>query len=97
MQDADKKDLQCDPTILDVFDNEEQAKLAYNRLELYRNNNPFPHIVLDNFIQLSIANVISIEYPKVGDNSNFKYHNSDSALISLGDFFLPMFSCKNKQ
>jgi len=47
MQDGDKKDLQCDPTILDLFDNEKQAKLAYTGLELYRNNDPFQHILWD--------------------------------------------------
>ena len=55
MQDIDKKDFHCDPKILEIFDNEKYAKLAYDSHELYRDNEPFPHIVLDDFLPLSIA------------------------------------------
>ena len=72
MQDIDRKDFQCDPKILEIFNNEKYAKLAYDSHETYKNNEPFPHIVLDDFLPLSFAKIISNECPKVSDNtSNF--------------------------
>ena len=79
MQDTDKKGIQCDPKILEIFNNEKYAKLAYDSHEIYKNNEPFPHIVLDDFLPLSFAKIISNEYPKVSDNtSNFKFHNHNN-------------------
>ena len=80
MQELDDKKYQFNPKILDIFNNEKYAKLAYDNSQLYKKNKPFPHIVFDDFLPQSIAKLISNEYPRVDEenNSNFKYHNHDN-------------------
>jgi|694.fasta_scaffold17958_2 Rps23 Pro-64 3,4-dihydroxylase Tpa1-like proline 4-hydroxylase len=64
-----------DISLLNIFNNEEYAELAYNSSELYKKNIPFPHIVFDDFLPHAAAEIISNEYPEINkQNSSFKNH-----------------------
>jgi len=64
-----------DLSILNTFDNEEYATLAFNNSTLYRENTPFPHIVFDNFLPEVTAKILSDQYPQPNDlNTPFKHH-----------------------
>jgi Rps23 Pro-64 3,4-dihydroxylase Tpa1-like proline 4-hydroxylase len=66
-------------SLLRVFDDEIYAKLAYENHHVYCKNEPYPHIVFDNFLPRPLAELISREFPKVKNrNSSFKYHNHDN-------------------
>ena len=45
--------------ILEVFDDKKYAKLAYDNNKIYTDNEPFPHIVLDEFLPQSIADTLA--------------------------------------
>jgi hypothetical protein len=69
-----------DLTILNIFDDDKYAALAYHNSLLYKSNKPFPHIVFDNFLPSTTAHTLSAEYPKVREQkSPFKYHNHQNA------------------
>ena len=79
-KEKEQNSLQCEPSILDIFNNEEYPKLAYDNRELYQANEPFPHIVFDNFLPKATAEILTNEYPKVTEqDTNFKYHNHEKA------------------
>ena len=68
-------------SILDIFDGEKFAKLAYDNSALYKENKPFPHIVFDNFLPQSVAEVLSNEYPEIKNkNSEFKSHENQNVI-----------------
>ena len=80
MKNEGEKQTQCDPKILDMFNNERYANLAYRSRRSYMESDPFPHIVLDDFLPLPIAQTISDEYPTVNNDisSNFRFHEHDN-------------------
>ncbi|MES2730979.1 MAG: 2OG-Fe(II) oxygenase [Bacteroidota bacterium] len=47
-----------------IFDDPTYASLALANSEKYQNADPFPHIVLDNFIDLALARALAAECPK---------------------------------
>jgi len=62
--------------ILEIFDDKKYAQLAYDNNKAYLENNPFPHIVFDNFLPQGIADTLANEYPnKEKKNTEFKFHN----------------------
>lgn len=65
--------------IIECFDNKNYAKLAFANRDVYQSNNPFPHIVLDNFLPLDIANTLAADYPSVdNDAKGWKYHKNEN-------------------
>jgi len=65
-----------DLSILNIFDDPYYSELAYENSYSYKENKPFPHIVIDNFMPLTTAQLISNEYPQVRNQSSaFKFHN----------------------
>ena len=63
-------------SILNIFDEQKYSKLAYENMQLYKENKPFPHIVFDNFLPEITAEIISNEYPQVKNlNTTFKFHD----------------------
>lgn len=63
-----------------MFDNKHYSNLAKSNMEKYRNADPYPHIVFDNFLPKNIANIISAEYPEIDKiNDSWKYHNHEYA------------------
>tara|TARA_A100001015_G_scaffold293685_1_gene370583 strand:- start:194 stop:1045 length:852 start_codon:yes stop_codon:yes gene_type:complete len=66
--------------ILEVFDDKKYAKLAYDNNKIYTDNEPFPHIVLDEFLPQSIADTLANEYPTIDNqNTEFKFHSHENA------------------
>jgi len=66
-------------SILNTFDDEKWAKLAYANNKRYRENRPFPHIVFDNFLPQITAEIISNEYPETSNlNSAYKFHENQN-------------------
>lgn len=75
-----KKNIIIDPApqILEVFTNKHFSQLAYDNRLIYQENDPFPHIVFDDFLPLNIANLISNDYPTlIEDSENYKFHNHE--------------------
>lgn len=71
-----KNSQSIEPSILSTFDAEEYSKLAYKNRETYNQNKPFPHIVFDNFLPRTTAEIISAEYPQVKNKTSaFKFHD----------------------
>ena len=50
-------------SILNIFDEQKYSKLAYENMQLYKENKPFPHIVFDSFLPGTTVEKISNEYP----------------------------------
>ena len=74
-----------------IFDNPEYAKLALKNSEIYQKADPFPHIVIDNFLEKSLACKLSETFPKYDDqkidwvegvhkNSIKKYQHDETKL-----------------
>lgn len=65
--------------ILECFDSKHYARLAFASKDIYSLNNPFPHIVFDNFLPTEIAHALAAEYPNVEEkNSSWKYHKNEN-------------------
>jgi hypothetical protein len=65
--------------ITECFDNKDYAKLAFENRDKYKSNKPFPHIVLDNFLPIDIANTLASDYPSVANNvKGWKYHKNEN-------------------
>ncbi|MFZ6743267.1 2OG-Fe(II) oxygenase [Undibacterium sp. JH2W] len=66
--------------ILDVFDDPHYAQLAFDNKDVFQKNDPFPHIVFDNFLPDSVAEQLANEYPKLDEQDiNFKFHHHQNA------------------
>ncbi len=79
IRDNDRNLDSIEPSILNTFDDEKLAKLAYENNSRYRENKPFPHISLDNFLPQNIAETISNEYPQISNlNSSYKFHDNEN-------------------
>ena len=65
--------------ILECFDSKHYARLAFENKETYSLNNPFPHIVFDNFLPTEIAHALAKDYPNVENKNNgWKYHKNEN-------------------
>lgn len=65
--------------IISCFDAPHYAKLAVDNREAYKNNDPYPHMVFDNFLPPDIATAIANEYPNLETmNSNWKFHDNQN-------------------
>lgn len=60
--------------ILELFDDPCYAQIAFDNRHLYQANEPFPHIVLDNFLPQDVAELLAREYPNL-NQKNLKHHN----------------------
>jgi hypothetical protein len=57
------------PQIVTLFDEPHFAKLALQLKDEFRNNDPYPHVVLDNFLPNDIAAALAASYPDPNDPS----------------------------
>lgn len=63
--------------IVTLFDDPHYARLAFGNHEMFHNNQPFPHIVFDDFLPNDIAELIAKEYPDPNDASvQWKTHSN---------------------
>jgi hypothetical protein len=66
--------------ILNVFDSATYSKLAVQNHNAYVTADPFPHIYIDNFLPLKIAETIAAEYARVDElDTSWKYHDHGHA------------------
>lgn len=64
--------------LFSIFDDPTYAQLAYNNREIYQTNEPFPHIVFDDFLPVGAADQLSCEYPSPDDSKkDFKFHSHE--------------------
>ena len=50
-----------------IFDKERLEKIALDNSKIFRDNQPFPHLIIDNFLSKKEAEIISDKFPKPGD------------------------------
>jgi hypothetical protein len=63
--------------LVTVFDDQHYAKLAVVNQKKFKDNDPFPHIVFDNFLPADVAELLAAEYPDPNDRSvNWKTHSN---------------------
>jgi len=69
------------PQLVTVFDEPHYARLALKFKDQFRSNDPYPHIVLDNFLPVDVAKVPAAAYPDPSDSSvRWKTHANDNVV-----------------
>jgi len=63
---------------LGVFDAADYAKTAVTRASDYQNAQPFPHIVLDDFLPPALARQLSAAFPQQGDIGWVERNNANN-------------------
>lgn len=53
---------------------------------VYDNAEPFPHLVLDEFLPFDLAEDLSSDFPKIGDDKLFEYNNPLEIKKALNDW-----------
>jgi 2OG-Fe(II) oxygenase superfamily len=67
--------------LVTLFDDRHYAQLALQFKEQFRNADPYPHIVLDNFLPVDIAEALALAYPDPNDPSvRWKTHANGNVL-----------------
>jgi 2OG-Fe(II) oxygenase superfamily len=63
--------------LLKLFDSPRYNKMAIERRETFQAAQPFPHVVIDDFLPPEIADTIAKQYPDPGDSSvKWKTHQN---------------------
>lgn len=57
-----------------------------NNIEKFKKGYPFPHLVIDNFLETKLAVKLSEEFPDIQDSSLFKYSNPLEKKAALNDW-----------
>ena len=91
--------------IISLFDDKSYARLALNNREKYQKAKPFPHIVLDDFLPIDIAQKLAAEYPSIESsaNSSWRLHKNNNTfryfIDDSKDFpdSIKLFSCALQQ
>ena len=81
--------------LVTAFDAPHYAKLAVENQKQFRENQPFPHIVFDNFLPADVAALLAIEYPDPNDGSvDWKTHSNANVsrkfVEDVGSMSVPM-------
>ena len=50
-----------------IFDKDRLEEIALENSKIFRDNQPFPHLIIDNFLSKKEAEIISDKFPKPGD------------------------------
>lgn len=58
-----------------LFDKDKLQKIAMELSSIYINNSPYPHCVIDNFLEDSIIEKIHQDFPKINQIQYYKYDN----------------------
>jgi hypothetical protein len=67
--------------LVTLFDDRHYAQLALKFKEQFRNADPYPHIVLDDFLPVDIADALALAYPDPNDPSvRWKTHANQNVL-----------------
>jgi hypothetical protein len=57
------------PQLVTLFDDRHYAQLALKFKDQFKNNSPYPHIVLDDFLPSAVAETLALSYPDPSDPS----------------------------
>jgi hypothetical protein len=57
------------PRLVTVFDDRHYAELALRCKDQFRRADPYPHVVLDNFLPPDVANALALAYPDPNDST----------------------------
>jgi hypothetical protein len=69
------------PQLVTLFDERHYGQLALKCREQFQNNDPFPHIVLDNFLPSDVAEALASSYPDPNDPSvRWKTHSNENVV-----------------
>lgn len=77
---------------LGVFDNPRYARIAFERAQDYQSAAPFPHIVLDDFLPIPLAQALSAAFPRAdaidwverdNENNPRRYQHDETRLPGL--------------
>jgi hypothetical protein len=60
---------QLTPRIVTLFDDPHYARLALESKDRFKSNDPYPHIVLDNFLPADVASALAQAYPDPNDST----------------------------
>lgn len=67
--------------LVTVFDDVHYVQLALKLKEQFRNADPYPHVVLDNFLPTDIAEALAASYPDPNDSSvRWKTHANNNVV-----------------
>ena len=65
--------------ILEVFDSLNYVNIALQEKDYFQSKKPFKHAVIDNFLPIKFARLISDSYPHANSNNlNWKFHNNEN-------------------
>lgn len=68
-------------TILNFLDSKKYVNLAKKKNNLYKKNKPYPHIVIDNFLPIKIANLLAKDFPKIENvNKSWRIHKNKNVV-----------------
>jgi hypothetical protein len=71
----------CFERFLTVFDDERYSQLAQANCQKFRDNQPFPHVVIDNFLPEDLALLVAGGYPDPNDESTaWKSHSNKNVV-----------------
>jgi len=69
------------PQLVTLFDKPRYAQLALKLKEQFKNNDPYPHIVIDDFLPVDVAKALAATYPDPNDPSvRWKTHANDNVV-----------------
>lgn len=69
------------PKIVTLFDGSHYAKLALQFKDQFRNNAPYPHIVIDDFLPPDLAETLASYYPDPNDSTvRWKTHSNQNVV-----------------
>ncbi len=69
------------PQLVTLFDEPRYARLALKFKEPFKNNDPYPHIVIDDFLPADIAKALAAAYPDPNDPSvRWKTHSNKNVV-----------------
>ena len=54
--------------------------------DIYRRNNPFPHVIIDNFLDSQLADSLFREFPDPSNGKMFAYNNPLEIKLALNDW-----------
>lgn len=66
------------PEVFATFDNPRYAKLALEHAPLWQSAEPFPHVVIDNFLDEQIARALEREFPRAEDTEWVERNNKNN-------------------
>ena len=62
-----ERDVSIEAAPLGLFDDPRYARLALQHADEWRTAQPFPHVVIDNFLDADVAGAVERDFPLLND------------------------------